>query len=48
MRQATPIARDNYLLETTEPLNGEEKAKFAYFGVDAKILPPLRILNKIS
>ena len=45
MRRATPIERDNYLLETTEPLNREDKAKFAYFSVDAKILPPLRILN---
>ena len=45
MRRATPIERDNYLLEMTEPLNCEDKAKFAYFGVYAKILPPLRILN---
>ena len=45
MKQATPIERENYLLETTNPLSSEDKAKFAYFGVDAKILPPLRILN---
>jgi acetyltransferase-like isoleucine patch superfamily enzyme len=45
MKQATPIERENYLLETTKLLTSEDKAKFAYFGVDAKILPPLRILN---
>jgi acetyltransferase-like isoleucine patch superfamily enzyme len=45
MKQSTPIERDNRLLETTEPLTSEDKAKFAYFGVNAKILPPLRILN---
>jgi acetyltransferase-like isoleucine patch superfamily enzyme len=41
----SPIARDNDLLETALPLTNEEKARFAYFGVNAKILPPLRILN---
>jgi acetyltransferase-like isoleucine patch superfamily enzyme len=41
----TPIERDNELLETTEPLTSADKARFAYFGVNAKILPPLRILN---
>jgi acetyltransferase-like isoleucine patch superfamily enzyme len=41
----SPIARDNDLLETSKPLTNEEKARFAYFGVNAKILPPLRILN---
>ncbi len=45
MNRATPIERDNYLLETTEPLSSADKAKFAYFGTNAKILPPLRILN---
>jgi acetyltransferase-like isoleucine patch superfamily enzyme len=42
---ATPIEADNVLLETTEPLTSAQKAMFAYFGVNAKILPPLRILN---
>jgi acetyltransferase-like isoleucine patch superfamily enzyme len=41
----SPIERDNELLETTAPLTSEDKARFAYFGVNAKILPPLRILN---
>lgn len=45
MTQSTPIERDNDLLETSQPLSSEDKAKFAYFGVNAKILPPLRILN---
>jgi acetyltransferase-like isoleucine patch superfamily enzyme len=45
MKQNTPIERANYLLETAEPLSSEDKARFSYFGVDAKILPPLRILN---
>ena len=45
MKQATPIERDNYLLETTEPLSSKDKASFAHFGVDAEIVPPLRILN---
>ncbi len=35
----------NPLLEGTEPLTIEDKAKFAYFGVNAKILPPFRFLN---
>jgi acetyltransferase-like isoleucine patch superfamily enzyme len=42
---ASPIERDNELLETTAPLTSEEKSRFGYFGVNAKILPPLRILN---
>jgi len=41
----SPIARDNDLLETALPLTSDQKARFAYFGVNAKILPPLRILN---
>lgn len=41
----TPIEHDNVLLETAAPLTAEDKGKFAYFGVNAKILPPLRILN---
>lgn len=42
---ATPIEAANELLETHLPLTSEQKAKFGYFGVNAKILPPLRILN---
>lgn len=45
MTPESPIARANRLLETTAPLTSADKARFAYFGVDAKILPPLRILN---
>jgi len=41
----SPITRNNDLLETTVPLTAADKARFAYFGVNAKILPPLRILN---
>jgi acetyltransferase-like isoleucine patch superfamily enzyme len=41
----TPIERDNALLEKNEPLTTEDKKRFAYFGVNAKILPPYRILN---
>jgi len=41
----SPITRDNDLLETSRPLTSEQKARFAYFGVNAKVLPPLRILN---
>ncbi len=41
----SPIERDNDLLETSAALTSAEKARFAYFGVNAKILPPLRILN---
>lgn len=45
MTQTTPIERDNILLESVKPLSDGDKAKFAYFGVNAKILPPYRILN---
>lgn len=45
MKPQSPIERDNDLLETSVPLTSPEKARFAYFGVNAKILPPLRILN---
>ena len=41
----SPIERQNDLLETTVALTSADKARFAYFGVNAKILPPLRILN---
>jgi len=33
------------VLEKTTPLTKKEKDLFAYFGVNAKILPPLRMLN---
>jgi acetyltransferase-like isoleucine patch superfamily enzyme len=42
---ASPIERHNELLETVAPLTSADKARFAYFGVNAKILPPVRILN---
>jgi acetyltransferase-like isoleucine patch superfamily enzyme len=45
MTAKTPIERANVLIEGAAPLTSAEKAKFAYFGVDAKILPPYRILN---
>lgn len=45
MTKRTPIERDNFLLEKNEPLTSEDKKRFAYFGENAKILPPLRILN---
>jgi acetyltransferase-like isoleucine patch superfamily enzyme len=42
---AGPIATENFLLEKATALTSEDKRRFAYFGVNAKILPPLRILN---
>jgi acetyltransferase-like isoleucine patch superfamily enzyme len=45
MPAPTPIENANVLLEKTTPLTSEDKALFAYFGENAKILPPLRILN---
>lgn len=45
MTEATPIESANILLESAGPLTPEDKAKFGYFGVNAKILPPYRILN---
>jgi acetyltransferase-like isoleucine patch superfamily enzyme len=41
----TPIEKTNVLLEKQTPLTSEDKKLFAYFGVNAKILPPYRILN---
>ncbi len=35
----------NVLLEKNEPLTNEEKNMFAYFGENARIRPPFRILN---
>src|SRR5262245_3311621 len=43
--KSSPIENNNVLLEKTTPLTNEDKALFEYFGVNAKILPPLRILN---
>lgn len=45
MSRRSPISRSNVVLEKTTPLTKKEKDLFAYFGVNAKILPPLRILN---
>lgn len=45
MPAATPIEKTNILLEKQTPLTVEDKKLFAYFGVNAKILPPYRILN---
>jgi acetyltransferase-like isoleucine patch superfamily enzyme len=41
----SPIEERNVLLEKKTPLTTKEKKLFAYFGTNAKILPPLRILN---
>jgi acetyltransferase-like isoleucine patch superfamily enzyme len=45
MSGASPIENANILLEKSTSLTNEDKAMFGYFGVNAKILPPLRILN---
>ncbi len=45
MTSPTPIERANILIEGTGELSAEDKRKFAYFGENAKILPPYRILN---
>lgn len=45
MTAPSPIAMKNVLLETNEPLSNEQKELFAYFGVNAKIVPPMRVLN---
>jgi acetyltransferase-like isoleucine patch superfamily enzyme len=45
MAKRSPIEIENVLLEKTTPLTKRDKALFAYFGVDAKIRPPFRILN---
>ena len=41
----TPIENANVLLEGSMPLTKEDKKLFRYFGENAKILPPYRILN---
>lgn len=43
-----PGSSSNILLEKSTPLTSEEKALFGYFGVNAKIFPPFRILNPQS
>ena len=40
-----PFEKANFLLEKTTPLTNEDKDRFAYFGINSKILPPFRILN---
>ena len=41
----SPIEDKNILISKTTQLTSEEKNMFLYFGVDAKIKPPIRILN---
>ncbi len=45
MTGKTVIEARNTLLEKSTELTSEDKKLFAYFGVNAKILPPYRILN---
>jgi acetyltransferase-like isoleucine patch superfamily enzyme len=45
MPTKTPIENKNVLLEKQTRLTSEDKKLFGYFGVNAKILPPYRILN---
>lgn len=41
----SPICNKNILLEGHKPLNSAQKSTFKYFGNNAKIKPPYRILN---
>ncbi|TAL71959.1 MAG: methyltransferase domain-containing protein [Bacteroidetes bacterium] len=41
----SPIEKRNILFDKKTPLNVKEKKMFTYFGINAKIKPPLRILN---
>lgn len=41
----SPIESSNVLINSNGPLTSKEKALFGYFGVNAKIKPPFRILN---
>ena len=41
----SPIETKNHLLSRNSPLTSKDKDLFAYFGVNAKIKPPYRILN---
>jgi len=45
MSTNTPTASVNVVIEKQTPLTADDKKLFAYFGVNAKILPPFRILN---
>ena len=45
LKTRSPIESKNVLLEKRTPLTEKDKRLFAYFGVGAKIRPPLRILN---
>ena len=45
MPNKAPIENANVLLEKKTPLTSKDKAQFSYFGTNAKILPPYRILN---
>jgi acetyltransferase-like isoleucine patch superfamily enzyme len=45
MTSKSPIENENILLEKTTQLTSDDKSLFGYFGVNAKILPPFRILN---
>ena len=42
---ASPIEKNNILLEGVKPLTAAQKKLFKYFGKDSKIKPPYRILN---
>ena len=42
---SSPIEKNNILLEGSSQLTTEQKKLFKYFGVEAKIKPPFRILN---
>src|SRR5258706_2947060 len=41
----SPIEKKNLLLSKTTALTSKDKDQFAYFGINAKIKPPYRILN---
>src|SRR5262245_50234166 len=45
MRNQKAKDERNFVLEKNTPLTSRDKARFAYFGVGAKIRPPFRILN---
>lgn len=45
MKKIKPNYGGNVLLEKSEELTDKEKKMFAYFGVNARIRPPFRILN---
>ena len=41
----SPIENKNILIDKKTSLTSKEKKMFAYFGVNARIKPPIRILN---